>query len=69
MAKFVNKEGLKYFYTQLTNLFAPIVHNHTLATKTSSGFMSSSDKIKLDNLDTSVSVEEITNDDIDTIVG
>lgn len=57
---FVDLNGLNYFYSKLKSIFALSSHSHSTATTSASGFMSKSDKSKLNGIATGATKNTIT---------
>lgn len=57
---FVDLNGLNYFYTKLKSKFALSSHTHSVATTSANGFMSTSDKTKLNGVSTGATKNTIT---------
>lgn len=57
---FLDLNGLNYFYTKLKSNFALATHTHSAATTSANGFMSSSDKTKLNGIATGATKNTIT---------
>jgi hypothetical protein len=57
---FVDLNGLNYFYTKLKSKFALSSHSHSVATTSANGFMSSTDKTKLNGVATGATKNNVT---------
>lgn len=57
---FLDLNGLNYFFTKLKSVFALASHSHSAATTSVSGFMSKSDKTKLNGIATGATKNTIT---------
>lgn len=56
---FVDLSGLNYFYEKLKTKFALASHTHSVATTSANGFMSASDKTKLNGIATAATKNSI----------
>lgn len=57
---YVDLTGLNYFFTKLKGIFALSSHSHSAATTSANGFMSSSDKTKLNGVATGATKNTIS---------
>lgn len=57
---FVDLSGLNYFYTKIKGIFALASHTHSVATTSANGYMSKSDKSKLNGIATGATKNSIT---------